>query len=48
MRTRERDAISRFRRPEHMLVLEFSPRLTIEEVVASKQRVEELVAKRFG
>jgi len=48
MQTRERDAVSRFRRPEHRLVLECSPRLTTGEVVASKQRIEDLVAKRFG
>ncbi len=42
------DMVSSFWRPEHTLVLEFSPRLTTEEVLASKQRVEELVAQRFG
>jgi sugar phosphate isomerase/epimerase len=40
--------VSSFWRPEHTLVLEFSPRLTTAEVVASRQRVEELVVKRFG
>jgi hypothetical protein len=29
-------------------VLEFSPRLTTEQVASSKKRVEELVAKRFS
>jgi sugar phosphate isomerase/epimerase len=40
--------ISEFWRPEHTLVLEFSPRLTVEEVVISKQRVETLLKHRFG
>ena len=34
--------VSEFWRPEHLLTLEFSPRLTVEEVVASKARIEEL------
>jgi sugar phosphate isomerase/epimerase len=34
--------VSEFWRPEHLLTLEFSPRLTVEEVVASKVRIEEL------
>jgi sugar phosphate isomerase/epimerase len=42
------DMVSSFWRPEHTLVIELSPRLTPDEVLASKQRVEELVAKRFG
>jgi sugar phosphate isomerase/epimerase len=42
------EMVSTFWRPEHTLVIELSPRLTVEEVLASKQRVEELVAKRFG
>ncbi|AOS43009.1 Xylose isomerase-like TIM barrel [Lacunisphaera limnophila] len=42
------EMVSQFWRPEHTLVLEFSPRLTPEEVLSSKQRVEELLAKRFG
>jgi sugar phosphate isomerase/epimerase len=42
------DMVSSFWRPEHTLVIELSPRLTPEEVLASKARVEELVAKRFG
>lgn len=42
------DLVSSFWRPEHTLVLEFSPRLTGEQVLASKQRVDELVARRFG
>lgn len=40
--------VSEFWRPEHLLTLEFGPRLTVEEVVASKARVEELLAQRFG
>jgi sugar phosphate isomerase/epimerase len=40
--------VSSFWRPEHTLVLEFSPRLTTEQVLASKQHVDALVAKRFG
>ena len=42
------EMVSSFWRPEHTLVIELSPRLTTEEVLASKQRVEQLVAKRFG
>lgn len=42
------EMVSSFWRPEHTLVLEFSPRLTTEQVLSSKQCVEELVAKRFG
>ena len=41
------EMVSEFWRPEHTLVLEFSPRLTPEQVLASKQRVDELLAKRF-
>lgn len=42
------EMVSGFWRPEHTLVLEFSPRLTIEDVLVSKKRVEELLAARFG
>jgi sugar phosphate isomerase/epimerase len=42
------EMVSSFWRPEHTLVIELSPRLTPEEVLASKQRIEGLVAKRFG
>ena len=42
------EMVSSFWRPEHTLVIELSPRLTVEEVLASKQRVEKLVAARFG
>lgn len=40
--------VSEFWRDDHELVLEFSPRLTVEDVLVSKQRVEELIAARFG
>ena len=42
------EMVSSFWRPEHTLVIELSPRLTPEQVLASKQRVQELVARRFG
>lgn len=42
------EMISGFWRPEHLLTLELSPRTSVEGVVASKQRVEELMARRFG
>jgi hypothetical protein len=35
--------VSQFWRPGHLLTLEFSPRVTLEEVQASKQRVEALM-----
>ncbi len=38
--------ISEFWRPEHVLVLELSPRLSVEEVVASRDRVLALAAAR--
>lgn len=40
--------ISGFWRPEHLLTLELSPRVTVEEVKTSKARIEELIAARFG
>ncbi len=40
--------VSEFWRPEHELVLEFSPRLSVDDVRASKQRIEALIAQRFG
>jgi sugar phosphate isomerase/epimerase len=40
--------ISGFWRPAHLLTLELSPRVKVEEVVESKQRVEALIAARFG
>jgi sugar phosphate isomerase/epimerase len=42
------DMVSSFWRPEHTLIIELSPRLTPEEVLASKKRVEQLVKARFG
>ncbi len=36
--------VSSFWRPEHLLTLEFSPRLTVEEVLASKVQVEALIS----
>jgi sugar phosphate isomerase/epimerase len=42
------EMVSEFWRPEHELVLEFSPRLSTEDVLSSKQRVEALIARRFG
>ena len=42
------EMVSRFWRPEHLLTLEFSPRLTPEEIVASRELVEALVRARFG
>ncbi|MGH7946285.1 MAG: sugar phosphate isomerase/epimerase family protein [Opitutaceae bacterium] len=37
------EMVSRFWRPEHVLTLEFSPRVSVEEVRASKQRIEALI-----
>ncbi len=42
------DMISQFWRPEHLLTLELSPRVSTEDVASSKARVEALMAKRFG
>lgn len=42
------EMVSSFWRPEHELVLEFSPRLTVEEVLVSKKRIEALIDARFG
>jgi len=39
--------ISEFWRPKHLLTLELSPRVQLENVVSSKQRIEELMTKRF-
>ncbi len=35
--------VSKFWRPEHLLVLEFSPRLSVDDVRSSKQRIEALM-----
>ena len=37
--------ISEFWRPEHLLVLEFSPRLSVDDVRSSKQRIEALIGR---
>lgn len=42
------EMISGFWRPEHTLVIELSPRLSTDQVVASKKRVDQLVAARFA
>ncbi len=36
--------VSRFWRPEHLLTIEFGPRVKLEEVIASKRNVEALLA----
>jgi len=40
------DMISSFFRPEHVLVLELSPRLTVEQVLESRDFLQELLKKR--
>lgn len=40
--------ISSFWRPEHELVLELSPRVTVEGVIESKRAIEALIAQRFA
>lgn len=42
------EMVSRFWRPEHVLVLELSPRVSVEGVRISKQRIEALLDKRFS
>lgn len=42
------DMISRFWRPEHRLTLELSPKTRSKHVAESRERVMELVEKRFG
>jgi len=42
------DMVSSHWKPEHRLTLELSPRVKVEEVISSKERVDALVAKRFG
>jgi len=39
------EMVSTFWRPEHIFVIELSPRVTVEGVRASKARIEELLAK---
>jgi len=38
--------VSEFWRPEHLLTLELSPRVAVEDVRSSKQRIEALIASR--
>lgn len=40
--------VSEFWQPKHLLTLELSPRVELEDVVSSKQRIEDLLAKRFA
>jgi len=40
------EMVSTFWRPEHLLTIELSPRATVEDVVASKERVESLMRER--
>ena len=42
------EMISEFWRPEHLLTLELSPRVKPDEITSSKQRIDELITKRFG
>jgi sugar phosphate isomerase/epimerase len=37
--------VSRFWRPEHLFIIELSPRVTVEGVLSSKARVEALLAR---
>jgi sugar phosphate isomerase/epimerase len=39
------NAMRRFWRPEHRLVLELNPRVAVEDVIRSKQRIETLLAQ---
>lgn len=40
--------VSSFWRPEHLLTIELSPRVSIEDVVSSRYQLEALIAARFG
>lgn len=42
------EMVSEFWRPEHALTLELSPRVSSEDVAASKVRIDALLARRFG
>lgn len=42
------EMVSSFWKPHHILVLEFSPRLSVEDVLSSKAKVDALLEKRFG
>ncbi len=39
------EMISRYWRPEHLLTLELSPRVAVDDVIRSRERVESLLAK---
>jgi sugar phosphate isomerase/epimerase len=41
------EMVSSFWKPHHLLTLEFGPRITVEAVKESKERVEALIAARF-
>jgi len=40
--------VSEFWQPQHLLTIELSPRLTVPQMLASKAKVDSLVAARFG
>jgi sugar phosphate isomerase/epimerase len=42
------EMVSSHWRPEHLLTLELSPRVSVEDVALSKERIEALVARRLG
>jgi sugar phosphate isomerase/epimerase len=42
------EMISSFWQPHHLLTLELSPRTSPEDVIASRERINGLIAKRFG
>lgn len=42
------EMVSEYWRPEHLLTLEFSPALKVDQVRASKVRIEDLIERRFG
>lgn len=42
------EMVSSFWRTDHTLVIELSPRISVEDVIKSKKRVEQLVTQRFG
>ncbi len=42
------EMVSKFWRIDHTLVIELHPRIPVEDVIKSKNRVEQLVAQRFG
>lgn len=42
------EMVSSFWRPHHLLTLELGPRVRPEEIVSSRERIESLMARRFG